>query len=282
MHNSFVGHFGLERTLKRLKEIGETWEFQRQYFRYFIDRCPCCQKMSMLKIPIHAHHFTTSTFTPMDRLNIDFVGPFPDGAYILVIVCTFTRWIELYHTLDATALSAAECFLKHFRRFGTPYQLRSDNGPYFIAGMIRDFLLLVEVKHCLTLAYSKEENEIVGRYNKEINRHLRALTYDNSSLTDNKKSLPFVQRTLNSNDSDGLKISAAQILFGKMLNLDRGIFLPLEGRTVLIRPLSLPASEMLAMQTNLLENLLVIALIYYICQLRSLLFTKITCRDLLS
>ena len=27
VHNSFVGHFGLERTLKRLKEIGETWEF---------------------------------------------------------------------------------------------------------------------------------------------------------------------------------------------------------------------------------------------------------------
>ena len=52
VHNSFVGHFGLERTLKRLKEIGETWEFQRQHVRYFIDRCPCCQKMSMLKIPI--------------------------------------------------------------------------------------------------------------------------------------------------------------------------------------------------------------------------------------
>ena len=27
VHNSFVGYFGPERTLKRLKEIGETWEF---------------------------------------------------------------------------------------------------------------------------------------------------------------------------------------------------------------------------------------------------------------
>ena len=27
VHNSIVGHFGLERTLKRLKEIDETWEF---------------------------------------------------------------------------------------------------------------------------------------------------------------------------------------------------------------------------------------------------------------
>ena len=48
----FVGHFGLEHALKRLKEIGETWEFQRQHVRHFIDRCPCCQKMSMLKIPM--------------------------------------------------------------------------------------------------------------------------------------------------------------------------------------------------------------------------------------
>ena len=35
---------------------------------------------------------------------------------------------SLYHTLDATALSAAECLLKHFGRFGAPYQLRSDRS----------------------------------------------------------------------------------------------------------------------------------------------------------
>ena len=39
-----------------------------------------------------------------------------------------------------------------------------------------------------------------------------------------------------------------------MLNLDRGIFLPLEERPVSIRPLSLYASEILAMQKNLLEK----------------------------
>ena len=124
------------------------------------------------------------------------------------IVCSFTRWIELYHTLNATALSAAECMLKHFGRFGAPYQLRSDNGPHFIADLIREFLLLIGVKRCLTLAYSKEENAIVERYNKEINRHLRALNYDNSSLTDYEKSFPSVQRILDSNHSDRLKISA--------------------------------------------------------------------------
>jgi hypothetical protein len=37
VHNSNVGHYGLDRTLKRLKAIGKVWEFQRQHVRYFID-----------------------------------------------------------------------------------------------------------------------------------------------------------------------------------------------------------------------------------------------------
>ena len=184
LHNTVVGHYGLERTLIRFKDLKDTWEYQRQDVGYYIDHCPCCQKMNILKIPIHAHDFTTSTCTPMERLNIDFIGPFPDQGYILIIVDTFTLGVELYHTADATGLSAAECLLEHFGRFGAPHQLQSDNGPHFIAEVLREFLLLIGVTHCLTLAYSKQENAIVERYNKEINRHLRALPFENLSLTD--------------------------------------------------------------------------------------------------
>ena len=129
MHNSFVGHFGLERTPKRFQILKDVWQLQQQHIKYFIDNCPCCQKMSKMKIPIHAHGFTTSTYTPMECLNVDFIGPFPDRGYILVIDDTFTRWVELYATSDATALSAANCLLLYFGRFGAPHQLRSDNGP---------------------------------------------------------------------------------------------------------------------------------------------------------
>ena len=253
LHNSHVGHFGLERTMKRLLDINKRWEFQRHHVRWFIDHCPLCQKMSLLKIPIHAHGFSTSTYTPMECLNVDFIGPFPDGGYIFVIVDTFTRWVELFHTVDATAMSAAKCLFQHFGRFGAPCQLRSDNGPHFVADLITEFLALVGVEHCLTLAYSKEENAIVERMNKEINRHLRALTYDNLTLENYKDSLPFVQRIINSNYSDRLKISAADLLFGKVLSLDRGIFLPKDEQNLSSKPLSKHASQMLSMQNNLLN-----------------------------
>ena len=136
MQNTGVGHYGLERTLKCFRDLKDTWEYQSQHIRYFIDHCPCCQKMNMLKTPIHAHGFTTSTYTPMECLSIDFIGPFTDQGFILVLLDTFTRWVELYHTTDATALSTAECLIKHIGRFGAPHQLRSDNGPHFIADVV--------------------------------------------------------------------------------------------------------------------------------------------------
>ena len=74
--------------------------------------------MSMLNTPIHAYGFSTSTYTPMECLYIDFIGSFPDGGCVLVIIDTFTRWVELFHTKDASALSAASCLVKHFGRFG--------------------------------------------------------------------------------------------------------------------------------------------------------------------
>ena len=70
--------------------------------------------LSKNEIPIHAHDFTTSTYTLMECLNIDFIGPFPDQGYILVIVDTFTRWVELYHTTDAAEVfSNTSVVLEH-------------------------------------------------------------------------------------------------------------------------------------------------------------------------
>ena len=62
-----------------------------------------------------------------------------------------------------------------------------------------------------------------------------------------------MQRILNSNHSDRLKISSAQMLFGNVLKLDRGIFLPREERIPTSKPLSKYTSDLLLMQDNLLK-----------------------------
>jgi hypothetical protein len=76
------------------------------------------------------------------------------------------------------------------------------------------------------MAYSKEENSIVERENRETGRHLRAIVFHRKMKPTWSKSLPLVQRIFNSNTIATIGVSPAQILFGNAITLDRGIFIP--------------------------------------------------------
>jgi transposase InsO family protein len=155
----------------------------------------------------------------MECINIDFVGPYPDGGYVLVIIDCFTRWLEVFAVERATGELATFSLLQHFGRFGAPAQIRSDRGSHFVNSVIREFLKMICTENCLTLAYSKEENALVER-------HLRAFTFDSNTVDNWCTSLPMVQRIMNATFSDRTKLSSAKILFGNAINLDRGIFAP--------------------------------------------------------
>jgi transposase InsO family protein len=252
VHNSLAGHHGVDRTIKKLLASYPPWPYLRQHVKKFVASCPLCQKISAIKLSIHASPFTTSRYTPMECLNIDYVGPFPDGGYILVLIDCFTRWIELFAVDAATGTSSAWCLLQHFGRFGAPAQLRSDRGSHFVNSVIREFLMMVGTEHCLTLAYSKEENALVERANKEVNRHLRAFTFDSNTLEDWRLSLPMVQRIMNATFSDRTKLSSSKILFGNALDLDRGIFSPVAEVSRINQPLSDYVLKLLAVQDNIM------------------------------
>ena len=132
--------------------------------------------MSAVKVPVNSYTYTTSTYKPMECLNIDFIGPFPDKGYILVMIDTFTRFVELYATKEATAKAACTALVEHVVRYGSPRFLRSDNGPHFANHVIEEFTKLAGTVHEKILAYSSEHNSIVGRMNKEVSRHIRAYT----------------------------------------------------------------------------------------------------------
>ena len=171
-HNTMVGHGGVERTMKKLKSIKINWPYMRRDVWTFIQECPCCQKMSQVRPPVTALKYTTSTYRPMECINIDFIGPYPDKGYLLVVIDTFTRYVNIYPVPDATAKSALHGLVEHFGRYGSPKSIRSDNGAHFVNELIKQFLLMAGTSHDKTMAYSSEENSIVERCNKEINKHI--------------------------------------------------------------------------------------------------------------
>ena len=76
--------------------------------------------------------YSIETYAPMVRLNIDFIGSINDDGYILNIINTFSKRVELFACDNFTALEAAHCLPQHFGRYGAPSQIQSDNGGHFV------------------------------------------------------------------------------------------------------------------------------------------------------
>ena len=48
VHNSMVGHGGVERTLRKLQDLKQLWKNMRLDVKTYVRECPCCQKMSQV------------------------------------------------------------------------------------------------------------------------------------------------------------------------------------------------------------------------------------------
>ena len=265
VHGLLPGHHGVERTLTKLigylKSINQQpWKGLRSDVARFIRQCPCCQKMSNLKPVVQAKPFTLASYTPWDKINIDAMGPFPvtpDGyQHIIVVIDCFTRFVELFPAKTTGALDAKHAILSCVGRYGIPNEIVTDGGSQFKNETIQTLIDMMGTDHRITLAYSKEENAMVERANKEVLRHLASMTYDTRIREDWIDFLPLIQRIINATPHSNTGVAPSQLLFGNAIQLDRGIFLPinkLENQTPSNTTLQSWTDKMLTKQSELLK-----------------------------
>ena len=138
--------------------------------------------MSAIKNPINVLPFTNASYKSMYFIGMDTIGPLnPESnelQYILVIIDHFTRYVELYPMKDTSAQAAVQPLVEHIARYGIPAYIQSDKGSQFGNEVISEVIKIMGTEHITTLPYSKEENSIVERANKEVMRHLRAFVFD--------------------------------------------------------------------------------------------------------
>ena len=98
VHNSVVGHLGVERTMRRLLRQKYSIDYLREYVRAFIKQCPLCLKMAMITPVIVTRPFTVTSSAPMVNINIDYlymsIEDFNGNKFVLVVIDTFTRFTE--------------------------------------------------------------------------------------------------------------------------------------------------------------------------------------------
>jgi hypothetical protein len=240
VHNSVTGHSGVERTLQKLKksleshaEYSRGWKGMRKHVKDFVDSCPTCQKNSVIQPTIESEKFTTHSYEPFERINIDTIGPIAKkdmygNEFILCIRDTFSRFTVLYPMKSTEAKCVAHNLLLFIGTFGCPKQILSDNGSEFVNNLIEELCKLIEVEHIKTIAYSKEENSIVERGNKEVQRFLKDIIFDKRIFEEWSVYLPLIQRIINASENESTGFTPAEIVFGNSVDLDRGFLKPFE------------------------------------------------------
>jgi hypothetical protein len=258
VHNTIVGHHGLERMLSKLRDLKHEWKEMRDHARRFIDNCPCCQKMNNIRVSIKTHPFKLATTRPMEVIHIDtlYMGIENQHGdkYLLVLIDSCSRWIELYPIPDLTATIAATKLVEYFGRYGRPSQILSDMGLQFINKLHEELYTLTGINKLETTPYSHEENGLVERANKEVLRHTRAILFDKGIHKEWNIAIPMVQRILNSTKSSVTGCTPAELVLTNSANLERGIYMEHVPTNIDTASLSEWHSKRLALQKLILVS----------------------------
>jgi len=235
VHCATEGHLGVAKTLvlvqaylkecppEELEGIGIIPYRTISYVvKKFIETCHICQKQNEALEKLYIEPFVGSTYAPMERIQIDHVGPLPEDAYgnkhILVIVDTFSRWVEMYAVKDVSSYTTALNLCDYIFRYGPPKEVHSDHGAAFIEQTYNDIANITGMKIVHPRPGDKERTAIVERENKEVRRHLNAIM--NELFMNDRWSFAtkIVQRILNNTVHTSTGYAPAKLMYGKAIN----------------------------------------------------------------
>ncbi|XP_012844566.1 PREDICTED: uncharacterized protein LOC105964603 [Erythranthe guttata] len=170
--SDYGGHYGGERTTRKVLQSGFFWPTLFKDSYKFAITCDRCQRTGNISARHELPLNTMIEVEPFDVWGIDFMGPFVpsfNNQYILVAVDYVTKWVEAIATPtnDASVVCA---FLKKqiFTRFGAPRAIISDGGSHFVNKKIDNLMGIYGVKHKVALAYHPQTNRQAEVTNREI------------------------------------------------------------------------------------------------------------------
>ncbi len=177
-HDSMIGgHLGEKKTLGKLKRRF-TWYGMSKDCKLHCRTCATCKRNKKARVKPRAALGQYHAGVPMERVHMDILGPLTPSekgnVYILVLICQFTKWIEIFPLPSQTAEDVAEAALNGFiSRFGCPLQIHTDQGKNFDGNLFKAFCDLLQITKTRTTPYRPCANGQVERYNRLILQMVR-------------------------------------------------------------------------------------------------------------
>ena len=180
MHDSIMGggHLGSKKTREKTQR-SFYWYKMKEDINSYVSSCDiCAQSKKPNKLP-RAYLGSLEVGAPMDRLNTDFVGPFPKtprgNRYVLVISDQFSKWAEFLPVPDQTARVCAKLiFDEIICRWSCPLSIHSDQGSSYESEVFKELCQLLEVRKTRSSVRRPQGNGQVERLNRSLLGMIRA------------------------------------------------------------------------------------------------------------
>ena len=223
-----AGHFGVNKTSRRIKQRFHWYQMDTD-IRIYIGKCVQCNKTKDPGKRPKAKMKKYLVGYPLDRLALDIMGPLPltrdKNKFILVIGDYFTRWMEAYSLPSQHAENIAEKLVHEFiSRYGTPYEIHTDQGRNFESQLFQEVLKLLEVKKTRTTAYRPSSNGLIERFNGTLGRMIKKFVDRNKSNWDKHLSLLLAAYRATPHPPTGY--SPNFLMFGREVNIPSDILFP--------------------------------------------------------
>jgi hypothetical protein len=113
------------------------WPGMQRDVEQFVRQCAGCNRLRP-RLQRSRDTWPASTF-PFQRIHMDWAFV-PRAGNILIIVDSFSGWIEAFPLPDRSTAKVMHCLRSVFTRFGVPEVLVSDNAPEFVADSLLAWL----------------------------------------------------------------------------------------------------------------------------------------------
>ncbi|XP_058879681.1 uncharacterized protein LOC131737088 [Acipenser ruthenus] len=214
-----VGHFGVNKTLQRLRQ-SYYWSRCRRDVENHCRRCDHCAARKGPPGQSRAPMQQCPVGGPMQRVGVDILGPLPvsdkGNKYVLVAMDYFSKWPEVYALPDQEASTVADALIEgFFSRFGVPQELHSDQGRNFESRIFAEMCRRLGIKKTRTTPLHPQSDGLVERFNRTLLAQLAIVTSRNQRDWDLQ--LPLIMLAYRTAVQESTGCTPALLLLGREL-----------------------------------------------------------------
>ncbi|CEP10273.1 hypothetical protein, partial, partial [Parasitella parasitica] len=210
------GHFGVDKTLAKVKEIG-WWPNMHTDVEFWVKSCEGCQRFKV-RNDSQRHPMKPITPTFVGEVWATDIAILPESMngerYLLVIMEYLTKWVvavplKSFDTGSIVRVLLYEVVLK----FGLPKRLLSDNGTNYISEAMNMVCSRLGISRSLTSVEHPQSDGLVERMNRTLKTSLSIVVGGNMRTW--SQHLPFVVFAYNTARQASTKFSPFEVMFGR-------------------------------------------------------------------